>query len=481
MKTNADFLIILFLLPVLFMFSCQDENKVHEKVKGKVSLSLLVDPSVTTESGRMMAVNTDSFRISVKNASGGEVLSYERFMDVPAEIEIDTGQYYITAESVNSTSAAFDNPHYTGTSDTFHVVPKEVIPVSLVCALNNFMVSIQYSDQVVNNFDSWETNVFNTVDTLIFSQDETKPGYFEVGPLTVRCTLNYTKSDLTQGVIIITGNISEPLPKIHYIVTIDASINGFIKPIDITVDESSDTIRIVLTNFSSVNMIEGLIGLYTFNANLLDTSPLHNDGYGEGTIIYSDQLLYHSALKLVDTSEYHMFNYFRIPNNLPVNEYAVTFWISLDSLKNNLSIFALNRTDNWMYSDFWIFITENRLAILQNLQDTRRTDYIINSTYSDEFLASAELQPGIIYFVACIYKQNALSIYVNGELYAEYANIDPHTNTSMEGEIFVGVCPSPNSPYLAYQFIGAIDDLSIFSRGINEVEIQSLYLSGLNN
>ena len=86
--------------------------------------------------------------------------------------------------------------------------------LEITCKLANAMVSFRYTEELVNSFDTWETNVVFDGGSLLFSQDETRPGYFDIK------TLNFTTS-LTAGGIPqqVTGSI-EPLPRTHYIVTI---------------------------------------------------------------------------------------------------------------------------------------------------------------------------------------------------------------------------------------------------------------------
>ncbi|HLF34214.1 MAG TPA: DUF4493 domain-containing protein [Cyclobacteriaceae bacterium] len=474
---------IIALAFLFFIFSCREDNNIQEIPKGKISIGLQADPSISIATGRLMSVNTDSFRVAICNAAGMEIIAFEDFIEIQEEIEVDTGEYYVTAKSDNSSSAAFDNPIYSGTSNRFHVKANEVAPVFVNCSISNFLISVLYSEKLADHFNGWETMIFNNSDTLVFEQNETRAGYFELTPVTVHCTLYYTKSDLSPGVIDLSGIIADPKPKTHYMVNIiSPEVNGFLNPIEIVVDESVDTVNITLNDCQALKTMDGILALYPFDNNLIDAGSGHFNGIGQGTILFSEQLMCNSALKLKDTSEYHMYNGVHIPNSLPTDEYTVAFWMSLDTLKNHHSIFMLNRTNNWMYSDFWIFIAEKRIAVLQNLKDTRRTNYVINSTFSGEFLASTELQSDETFFIACVYKLQTIYIYINGRLDAIYPNIGPHTNTSQEGEILIGICPNPNDmvkPW-AYQYIGALDEFAIFNRGLSEGEIKAIYLLGIN-
>ena len=245
-RMNTLWIASLILIGVVFS-GCQEEET-PLRVKGKISLDLNIDDALSVEGGRLTEVSADTFKVVIYNQADQAVETYDNFSDMPDEVELDTGTYYVVAHSNNEASAAFENPYYYGESSEFQVKEKQVVPIVITCELYNFGISVVYSDYVVANFDSYSTDITNATTTLSYAGDETRIGHFEVAAVTIKATLSYTKSDNSAAVIEVTGSISSPVRKTHYIITIDAQLNGSISPIGITVDETTESISLVLSN-----------------------------------------------------------------------------------------------------------------------------------------------------------------------------------------------------------------------------------------
>ena len=230
------------------VFSSCEEEETPSRVKGKISLNLNIDATISVQGGRLMEVSADTFKVVIYNQGDQAVESFENFSEMPDEVELDTGTYYVVAHSNNEVSAAFESPYYFGESAVFQVKEKQVVPVAITCEQYNFGISVLYSDYVVANFDSYSTEITNATTTLSYVGDETRIGHFEVAAVTIKATLNYTKSDNSAAVIEVSGVIDSPTRKTHYIITIDAKLNGSISPIGISVDETSESISMVLSN-----------------------------------------------------------------------------------------------------------------------------------------------------------------------------------------------------------------------------------------
>ena len=61
---------------------------------------------------------------------------------MPEEIELEQGQYYVTAHSNNDLPAAFENPYYYGESVLFTIIPGGQQSVTVNCELANTMITI---------------------------------------------------------------------------------------------------------------------------------------------------------------------------------------------------------------------------------------------------------------------------------------------------------------------------------------------------
>ncbi|WKK84314.2 DUF4493 domain-containing protein [Marivirga arenosa] len=255
MKTISSYLAIVFLATFL---SCNEEltDPESEKEIGFLSLALNLDIDIQ-KTNRQLSVNTDDFKVIIYDELDNEVSSFERFADMPAQVELPEGNYYVVVHSNNLLPAAFDNPYYYGTSSLFTINKGEVEEVIVTSELANVKVSVAYSDSVLTNFDDWETEVALGSDALIFVKDETRSGYFEVGPLTINATLYFTKSDGTTDSRTVSGTIDNPQPKDHYTITIDATLEAGSSSFTIEVDDSTNDIDVTFTNSENQCFIEG--------------------------------------------------------------------------------------------------------------------------------------------------------------------------------------------------------------------------------
>jgi hypothetical protein len=243
MKKNYLFHVILFLFLV---YSCHKEVDKPEKSSGRLTIEIGLFINVNEVNGNLKStLGTESFKVSIFNSSGEEILEYARASEMPDEIELEAGDYYVIAHSDNNTPAAFENPYYYGESDLFTINPNEQESVVINCELANTMVSIVYSDNVRNIFSDYATTVSSTSGALVFTKEETRVGYFQPLPLSISATLTWQKSDGSFENKTLTGSIPDPQPKKHYEIHVNASANGSSALIQINLDESSGPVEVV--------------------------------------------------------------------------------------------------------------------------------------------------------------------------------------------------------------------------------------------
>lgn len=255
MKKIAPF----FLLLALYI-GCQQDDGVPQEEFG--FLSIAVDLSITIEEsgGRVEAVvPLENFKVIIEQEDGVVYAEYDNYSEVPAEIELPTGTYKVIAHSDNNVPAAFENPYYYGESDLFTIDKDEIQAVSLTAELANMKVTVEYSTNVVNSFDSYSSLVENsTGDALTFDETETREGFFAVDPLSILATLTYTKLDGEVVSVQYAASILSPQPKTHYKVNIDAFVQNGRVAIDITLDEGTDEVDIDLGNGNEDNDGDGV-------------------------------------------------------------------------------------------------------------------------------------------------------------------------------------------------------------------------------
>lgn len=289
MKKQGAFLILLLAVSLI---SCQKEDQDTPRPpieKGwlhvDIGLSIEVNELNTTLKSTSQ---TENFKVSLYDSGGTLVMSYESVLAMPDSIELETGDYYVEAHSDNNLPAAFDNPYYYGISETFSVNRGTSQTVEVNCQLANTMVSVQYSDAVINNFEDYNTTVSSSEGTLVFERNEVRFGYFKTLPLDISVNLSYQNADGTQSTKTLSGSIANPLPNRHYEIHVDASLENGVATFQVTLDESPVQV-VVIELFEEPDVPEGAVayGEILITEIMYDPSAL-SDTEGEWFEIYNN-------------------------------------------------------------------------------------------------------------------------------------------------------------------------------------------------
>lgn len=271
---------------LLLLNNCSKDNLSTDSFRGSLRLTIGLFISVNEVENRLKSTqNTDDFLVIIYNNLESEVMRFGRAAEIPDEIELDPGQYYVVAHSNNDVPAAFDNPYYYGESAMFEITSGGQQSVTVNCELANTMVTIIYSDAVKANYDNYETTVSTTEGSLVFSKDETRAGYFRPKPMNISVVLTFQKDGTTRTKIL-KGVISDPQPKKKYEIHVDASPEGT-SSIQINLDPLAGSIEIV--NIDETNeIIQGPIA----EGELLITEIMYDpmaltDNEGEWFEIYN--------------------------------------------------------------------------------------------------------------------------------------------------------------------------------------------------
>ena len=232
----------------MLLFSCDPEEDPGEVEYGYLSMSVTLTITSEEANGRIDAVNTDDFRVTIFDAGGTEVMVFDPYSSAPSEVSLPTGEYYVEAHSNNLVDAAFDNPYYFGRSANFTIDKEETTTIDIEPELANTKVAILYSENVENNFDTYTgtVEVIATGATLFYAQGETREGYFVTSPLEIVVNLSYTKLDGTTIDKSFTTTIDDPQPKTLYNINVDATLEDGVIAFNITVDETFEVIDIIL-------------------------------------------------------------------------------------------------------------------------------------------------------------------------------------------------------------------------------------------
>ncbi len=252
------------LLPIaliLGLMACKDED-VNEPLPtefGFLKMGISLDIDELPANGRVAAVNTDAFLVNIYDNTDVLVQSFDPFSTAPAEIQLPTGEYYITASSNDLVEAAFDSPYYFGRSDNFTIDKEELKSIDVTAHLANSKVAINYSANVVNTFTSYtgQVTVNSSATTLAYPQGETRTGYFvSGGDLFVEVFLSYTKLDGSTIDRTFSTTIASALAKTQYNVNVEATLADGEIAINLIVDEGVDELDVELGENSNPYSLE---------------------------------------------------------------------------------------------------------------------------------------------------------------------------------------------------------------------------------
>jgi hypothetical protein len=234
------------MLILLSLFSCHKEDLKNKKPTGELKIEIGLYVSVNEEKESLKStLGAEDFKVIVYNDADEEVLAFEKASEMPDVIQLEAGNYYVTAFSENNLPAAFENPYYFGKSGNFAISPDNQQTVVVNCELGNTIVSVVYSDYVKSNFKDFTTTVSSAEGSLDFVKNETRAGYFKPLPLTIRASLTMQKPDGTFESKILTGTIPDPKPKRKYEIHVNTSAGTGSSVLQINMDESTGPIEIV--------------------------------------------------------------------------------------------------------------------------------------------------------------------------------------------------------------------------------------------
>ena len=172
------------------LFSCES-NQLGTDYVGKLRLSLIADTTSLSKgvNGVTKAVNagefdafltTSDYRISILQEAD-TMHVYERFDEMPAEVELKEGAYTLIAEKGNNLPAAFENPYFAGSVD-FSIRADMSTPIDVTCTLANARITVEYTDDFKEAYSDYTVLLSSafTSNDLEIAKEETRPAYLQV-------------------------------------------------------------------------------------------------------------------------------------------------------------------------------------------------------------------------------------------------------------------------------------------------------------
>jgi hypothetical protein len=287
MKNLSAFLVCLIMI---ISVSCKKDEVNPHRETGYLQIGIGLSIHIHEVSSKLKSLlQTEDFKVTIYKADGTEVMSFESASDMPDAIELETGNYYVEAHSDNNLPAAFENPYYLGVSNVFTINNNTQHSVLVNCELANTIVTVIYSDNVVNSFSDYTATVSSELGSLVFTRNETRMGYFQTLPLEIMAELTYLNPDGSDASKELSGSIPDPLPNKHYEILVDASIDGGVATFQIQMDPSEVAMEVVEITDNSNTPQNGAIGF----GELLITEIMPNpsalsDTEGEWFEIYNN-------------------------------------------------------------------------------------------------------------------------------------------------------------------------------------------------
>lgn len=239
------------------LFCCRKEKDSDLPFdKGLLSINVEVDIKINELSPVLKSsFSIDDFLVIIYKENGEEVKRFEKVADLPSQIELKTGIYYVASFSKNMLPAAFENPYYYGRSENFTIEVSETKYVSIACKLANCAVSIIYSENVKTGFSDYYTEISTVNGSLMFEKDEERKGYFELIPISIKATLLYSFNGEPRSKTL-TGTISSPSPGKHYEIVFDAKLTQGASSFNILLDSSETKEQVNISEGSPLLITE---------------------------------------------------------------------------------------------------------------------------------------------------------------------------------------------------------------------------------
>ncbi|WP_293738859.1 DUF4493 domain-containing protein [uncultured Parabacteroides sp.] len=183
--------LLVCVLGVLVCVSSCDSDRVNAGGTGKLRLSLSADTTSLKKgiNNSTKAATSDEFEKFLTTADykirivqeSDTVQSYDRFDEMPSEIELKEGAYTMIAYKGNNLPSAFENPYFEGSTD-FTVKADMSTPIDVTCTLGNARVTVDYTDDFKKAYEEYATLLKTsfTSEKLEIVKEEQRPAYLQV-------------------------------------------------------------------------------------------------------------------------------------------------------------------------------------------------------------------------------------------------------------------------------------------------------------
>lgn len=176
--------------------------------------------------GQAKEISADDLRLRLTADDGSFSQEWAGVSAFDNSADFSVGTYKFEAYYGAEGDEGFDKPYYYG-STSVRVLENQTTPVNVTASLNNAMVSVVYTDNVLEFFNTLEGEVVATGGTHAYPASENRPVYVTPGHIDVN--VNVTKQNGLKAKL--NAASFEAAPRNHYRVTVD--VNGGTGVLDI--------------------------------------------------------------------------------------------------------------------------------------------------------------------------------------------------------------------------------------------------------
>ena len=194
-------------LLAVFLISCNDDRNLVSTGVLYLNVDATLLTKVETE------VTYEALRVDILQGED-TIKSYSDYLtEIKGErLILPVGMYTVAVRSNNISNAGWETPFYQGKED-IEVKQGEITNAKIVCKIANTKVSVEYGKSVKEHFIDYRTVVSTSLDSLTFTRDEYRSGYFTAEKLTVKLKLvNNDGNEFT-----IKKVYPDILPQYHYV------------------------------------------------------------------------------------------------------------------------------------------------------------------------------------------------------------------------------------------------------------------------
>lgn len=221
---KKTFSIGLIALATAALAGCSDESSALSDGRGRVSLDLSLDSSVTRADGMGRAagdLTAEDLKLKMTSADGAYSKTWDSAASFNAETSFTVGDYTLEAFYGDAATEDFDAPYYYG-SVPVKITDGGNTTVSLTAALANSMVTVEYTEAFLNYFTAYGARLHSEGGSYIeYPAGETRAAYIKPGKCEV--IISVTKPNGQSVTLQPTGFTAKA--KTHHKVTFDVN-NG---------------------------------------------------------------------------------------------------------------------------------------------------------------------------------------------------------------------------------------------------------------